>query len=74
MFNEHKLLRRWHDEAQSELNFARSMRDQWQAEVERLEDKAAGLKITVDPTVPKGEIHFRNQGGSHLLGKIVGIK
>ncbi len=74
MFDKHNILKRWHDQMQSELNSARAMRDQWQAEVERLESKVAGLKVTVDPTVPKGEIHLRSQGGNHLFGKIVDLK
>lgn len=63
MFDKHNILKRWHDQAQNELNFARSMRDQWQREVERLEDKLPKFDIITDPSVPKNEIRAVHPDG-----------
>lgn len=63
MFDTHNILKRWHDQTNRELDFARSMRDQWQREVERLEGKLPGLKIITDPSVPRNEIRAVHPSG-----------
>ncbi|MBO6755508.1 MAG: hypothetical protein JJ902_04225 [Roseibium sp.] len=42
------ILRRWREQNFRELSHARTMRDQWQREVERLEKKQAGLETDLD--------------------------
>ncbi|WFE91745.1 hypothetical protein K1718_10400 [Roseibium porphyridii] len=63
MFDKHTLLKGWHDQTQSELAFARSMRDQWQREVDRLEGKMPSLCLRADPSVPENEFRAVHPDG-----------